>query len=136
MDSVSSVIELVIIVLLPTAAGYAIIGGFRALGWFSESRYKRRHRLASPTEPIERLGANLRRLRAELDVTETRPGVPAKSLRLKALRGAYVDALCTACERLEVSPPPGGERAPLAEVYRVEAALRERGLDVRQPVAH
>jgi hypothetical protein len=47
-----------------------------------------------------------------------------------------LDALCTACERLEVSPPPGGERTPQAEIYRVEAALRERGLDVRQPVAH
>jgi hypothetical protein len=49
------------------------------------------------------------------------------------LRGAYVDVLSVACERLEVSPPPGGERAPLAEIYRAEAALRQRGLDVRQP---
>ena len=51
---------------------------------------------------------------------------------MRALRGAYIDALTTACERLEVSPPPGGDRAPLAEIYRVEAALRERGLDVRE----
>jgi hypothetical protein len=134
--SVRPVIELVIVFLLPTAAVYAIIGGFRVAGWAAEHVHARRHRLDAPAEPIERLGANLRRLRAEFDATETRPGVPAKSLRLRALRGAYVDALCTACERLDVSPPLGGERAPLAEIYRVEAALRERGLDVRQPVAH
>jgi hypothetical protein len=136
MDDVAGhIIELVIVVLLPTAAGYAIIGGFRGAGWTAERWHARRHRLEPPAEPIERLQANLRRLRAEIDVTETRTGIPAKNLRLKALRGAYVDALCTACERLEVSPPPGGERAPQAEIYRVEAALRERGLDVRQPVA-
>jgi hypothetical protein len=137
MDSVSRVIELVIVVLLPTAVGYAVIGGFRGAGWSAERWYIRRHRLAAPTEPIERLGANLRRLRAELDATETRAGLTAKNLRLKALRGAYVDALCTACQRLEVSPPPsGGDRAPLTEIYRVEAALRQCGLDVRETAAH
>jgi len=135
MGSVRPAIELVIVILLPTAAGYAIIGGFRGAGWATRRWQARRYRLQAPAEPIERLGANLRRLRAELDAAETRSGVPAKHLRLQALRGAYVDALCTACERLEVSPPSGGERTPLAEIYRVEAALRERGLDVRQPVA-
>jgi hypothetical protein len=132
---VRPVIELVIVVLLPTAAGYALIYGFRGVQWSSGRWYTHRHRLDPPAEPIERLGASLRRLRAELDETETRSGVPAKNLRLKALRGAYVDALCTACERLEVSPPPGGDRAPLAEIYRVEAALRQRGLDVREKAA-
>jgi hypothetical protein len=130
------VIELVLIILLPTAVGYAIIGAFRGAGWAARYWNERQHRLDAPAEPIERLTASLRRLRAELDATETRSDVPAKNLRLKALRGAYVDALCTACQRLEVSPPSGGDRAPLAEVYRVEAALRERGLDVRQPVVH
>jgi hypothetical protein len=136
MDSVSRIIELVIVILLPTAAGYAIIGGFRGIGWSSERWRIRRQQLAAPAEPIERLGANLRRLRAELDATETRAGIPAKNMRLKALRGAYVDALCTACQRLEVSPPPAGDRAPLTEIYRVEAALRQRGLDVRETAAH
>ncbi len=137
MDGVvSHVIELVIIILLPTAAGYAIIGGWRGAGWTAERWHARQGRLAPPAEPIERLGANLRRLRAELDATETRTNVPAKNQRLKALRGAYLDALRTACARLEVSPPSGGDRVPLAEIYRVEAALRERGLDVRQPVPH
>jgi hypothetical protein len=51
---------------------------------------------------------------------------------VQALRGAYADALTAACRRLEVSPPSGGDRAPQAELYRVEAALRQRGLEVRQ----
>ena len=136
MDNVVPAIELVLVILLPTAVGYAIIGGFRGIGWSSERWHRRRHRLAAPAEPIERLGASLRRLRAELDATETRTGLTAKNMRLKALRGAYVDALSTACQRLDVSPPAGGERAPLTEIYRVEAALRQRGLDVRETAAH
>jgi hypothetical protein len=71
---------------------------------------------------------------------ETRSGVTAKNLRLQALRGAYADALGAACQRLQVSPPlnaspPGGERARQAEIYRVEAELRQRGLDVREPAS-
>jgi hypothetical protein len=136
MDNVVRVIELVLVILLPTALGYAVIVGLRGVGWSAEHWHIRRQRLAAPAEPIERLGANLRRLRAELDATETRGGLTAKNMRLKALRGAYVDALCTACQRLEVSPPRGGDRAPLTEIYRVEAALRQCGLDVRETAAH
>ena len=135
MDGVSPVIELVIAILLPTAVGYAIIVGIRGTRWFTERQRQRRYVRTPTAEPIERLGASLRRLRAELDVTETRPGMTAKNARLKVLRGAYVDALSAACERLEVSPPPGADRAALTEIYRVEAALRQRGLDVRQPAA-
>ena len=129
----SPVVEWVIVLLLPTAIGGAIIVGLRSARWSSERWRARRHQHAPQAEPIERLGARLCRLRAELDATETRSDIPAKHFRLRALRGAYVDVLSVACERFEVSPPPGGERAPLAEIYRAEAALRQRGLDVRQP---
>jgi len=71
------------------------------------------------------------RLRAELEDTETRSRLTAKNHRVQAVRGAYLDALGSACQRLDVSPPQGGDRVPLAEIYRVEAALRQRGLDVR-----
>jgi hypothetical protein len=92
-------------------------------------------------EPIERLTSTLRRLRAQLEDMETRTGVPNKHVRVEALRGAYLDVLGAACRRLEVSPPaiegnPGSSRANQAEIYRVEAALRQRGLDVREPAAH
>jgi hypothetical protein len=135
MDGVVRVIEWVLVILLPTAAGYAIIAGLRGARWSSEHWRVRRQQAQPPAEPIERIEARLCRLRAELDATETRTGVPAKSARLKALRGAYVDVLSEACERLDVPPPPGGDRAPLTEIYRVEAALRQRGVDVRQVAA-
>jgi hypothetical protein len=127
----SPLIELVIAILLPTAAGYAIIAVFRGVRRARQASYK-----PPPAEPLDRLGARLQRLRAELEQTETQPAVTAKSHRVRALRGAYLDLLSEACLRLEVSPPPGGDRAELIEIYRVEAELRSRGLDVRQPAAH
>ena len=90
--------------------------------------------MAPSPEPIDQLAADLRRLRADLEDTETRAGLTAKYHRVQALRGAYLDVLSAACQRLDVAPPPG-DGAPLAEIYRVEAALRQRGLDVRETAA-
>jgi hypothetical protein len=132
---VSPVFGYLLIFALPTAAGFAIVGAVRAARWLGEARRRARFQ-ALPPEPIERLQADLRRLRAELEDTENRSGLTAKHHRVRALRGAYVDALSAACLRLDVSSPAGGDRAPLAEIYRVEAALRQRGLDVREPAAH
>ncbi len=129
----SPVLGYLLVFALPTAVGFAIVGACRAARWLGEARRKARFQ-ALPPEPIERLAADLRRLRAELEDTETRSGLTAKHHRVQALRGAYVDALSAACQRLDVSPPSGGDRAPQAEIYRVEAALRQRGLDVRRDV--
>ena len=126
----SWVVYLILVLVLMPAAGYALIVGWRGANWLAEKRYK-----PPAPEPIERLTANLRRLRTELNDTETRDGLTAKHHRVQALRGAYIDTLTAACERLDVPPPPG-DRAPLAEIYRVEAALRQRGLDVRETAAH
>jgi hypothetical protein len=133
---VSPVLELVIAILLPTAVGYFIVASLHGANWSSERWRIRRHRLTAGPEPIERIEARLRRLRTELDATETNSGLMAKSVRLTAVRGAYLDVLAMACERLDVAPPPGGDRAGRAEIYRVEAALRQRGLDVREPAVH
>ncbi|HMD93865.1 MAG TPA: hypothetical protein VKG80_14620 [Trebonia sp.] len=129
----SPVVGYLLLFALPTAVGFALIGAWRAAGWLSEIHYKARFK-ALPPEPIERLEADLRRLRSELEDTETRSGLTAKHHRVQALRGAYVDTLSAACRRLDASPPSGGDRASQAEIYRVEAALRQRGLDVRQDV--
>ena len=134
----SPYLALVAVVFLPTAIGYGVIGAFRAVRWADN---RRQSRIVPEPEPIERLAATLRRLRVELEAMETRTGVPNKHLRVGALRGAYLDALGAACRRLEVSPPaieghPASPRANQAEIYRVEAALRQRGLDVREPAAH
>ena len=125
------VVEVVIAFVLMPIAVYALIGAWHGARWLSESRYR-----TPPPKPLERLEADLRRLRAELEDTETRAGLTAKHHRVQALRGAYLDALRTACQRLEVTPPPGGDRASQAEIYRVEAALRQRGLDVRETAVH
>lgn len=122
-------------VLLPTAAGYALLASFGAWERLADWRYRRRYARRPAAEPIERLTANLRRLRVQLDQTETRPGLTAKQARLTALRGAYADALRDACLQLGVTPPAGGAGAPLTEIYRVESSLRQRGLDVREPAA-
>jgi hypothetical protein len=126
---------LIFAALLPTVACFALVYIWRGAGWVGEVRARRKAGAALP-EPIDRLQADLRRLRAELEATETRSGLTAKHHRVQAVRGAYLDTLAAACRRLDVSPPPGGDRAPLAEIYRAEAALRERGLDVREPAAH
>jgi hypothetical protein len=128
-------LEYILVILLPTALGYGVIALIRALRWAGERR-RQAHR--PPPEPMDRLAGTLRRLRAELESLETRTGIPNKNVRVRALRGAYLDALGTACQRLEVSPPraavpSASRRADQAEIYRVEAALRQRGLDVREP---
>ena len=124
------VLAYLLLFALPTAVGFALIGAWRAARWLAEVRYRARFQ-ALPPEPIERLQADLRRLRSELEDTETRSGLTAKHHRVQAVRGAYLDALAAACRRLDISPPRGGDRASQAEIYRVEAALRHGGLEVR-----
>ena len=124
------VLAYLLLFALPTAVGFALIGAWRAARWLAEARYRARFQ-ALPPEPIERLEADLRRLRAELEDTETRSGLTAKHHRVQAVRGAYLDTLAAACRRLDISPPRGGDRASQAEIYRVEAALRQGGLEVR-----
>jgi hypothetical protein len=128
---VSPPFQLLTAIVLPIAAIYSLIGGGRLVKWISEQQTR-----APAPQPIERVRANLVRLRAQLEAMETRSDLPAKNLRLRALRTAYVDALNDACQRLDVSPPAGSRAQPQnvrqSDIYRMEAALRERGLDVRE----
>jgi hypothetical protein len=128
---VSPPFQLLTAIALPIAAVYSLIGGGRLVKWIVEQQTR-----APAPVPIERVRANLVRLRAQLEAMETRTDLPAKNLRLRALRAAYVDALCGACQRLDVSPPDGAQAHPesirQSDIYRMEAALRERGLDVRE----
>jgi hypothetical protein len=115
-----------------TAVGWAVQGGvrlYRAVGTRGSAG-------PLPGQPIERLGADVCRLRAELEAAENEMQFTRfKAARVTALRGAYLDVLSATCERLEVRPPApaGNAPVPLTEIYRAEAALRERGLDVRGP---
>ena len=121
--------DLVLVVVLMPVAVYAVIGAVRAARWIEEARRK-----APPPVPLDRLAANMRRLRAELDETETSAELTAKRHRVRSVRGAYLDTLAEACARLDVTPPPG-DAATQADIYRTEAALAARGLDVRHHTA-
>ena len=127
-------LEFAAAIALPIAAVYSLIGGARLLRWLSEQQSR-----PQPAEPIEQLRADLVRLRAQLEDMETRSDQPAKNLRVRALRAAYVDRLVDACQRLDVTPPVGARARPeivkQSDIYRMEAALLERGLDVREPAA-
>jgi hypothetical protein len=121
--------------LLPSLAGGAVLAVMR--GWRRADRVARQLRAdRAPAEPVTQVQARLRRLRAELESVENQAGGTAKRHRIIAVRGAYLDCLTSACQRFEISPPDGGDRARQAEIYRVEAALREHGLDVREAAVH
>ena len=119
-----------------TALGWAVLGGIR-LYRLCRALAARRSSAPVPREPIERLGTNLCRLRSKLEEEENKMFTPFKAARVRALRAAYVDVLCAACEELEILPPAvrGNPVAPLTEIYRAEEALRESGLDVRRRIA-
>jgi hypothetical protein len=131
--------EFALAIALPIAAVYAVVGGGRLLNWISEHRISAHRAHAPALQPIQRVSANLVRLRAELESTETRSDLVAKNMRLRAARAAYVDALCDACWRLDIAPLSGAqprrENFRQSDIYRLETALRERGLDVRETAA-
>jgi hypothetical protein len=125
MDAMVRFGLLALAVLLPTLTGYAILIAVRACRRAAESR-----RRPPPPEPVERLVTRLRKLRLELEAIENTPRATARRHHLRAIRGAYLDVLRMACERFDVSPPQGSYHARQADIYRAEAALRDRGLDV------
>jgi hypothetical protein len=120
-----------LVVLLPSLAFGAVLALGRGLRRADDAA--RQHRAdRAPAEPLAQVEARLRRLRAELEAMENQPGGMAKQHKIMAVRGAYLDCLNSACQRFAVSPPAGGDRARQAEIYRVEAALRQHGVDVRE----
>jgi hypothetical protein len=131
LDDMGSIALWVFAVFLPSLAAGAVL--FAVRGWRRADELARRLRAdRAPAEPVDH-EARLRRLRAELEALENQPGGTAKRHRVVAVRGAYLDCLTSACQQFGVSPPAGGDRARQAEIYRVEAALRAHGLDVREP---
>jgi hypothetical protein len=116
---------LLVAVLLPTSLAYGVVAA-RCI----YARHQAHRSPVSASRPVERIRADLRRLHDLLESTESAPDLPAKNLRCRATRAAYLDALTAACRQLEVRAPEG---APVsrAEIYRVEADLRRVGVDVR-----
>lgn len=118
---------LVLAVALLIGSGYAVVAANRLY----ERMSHRGRRGAAEPEPIEQLKARLRRLHDLVDATEAAPSdLPAKNLRCRATRAAYVDVLSVACERFQIAPP-AGQPVPWPEIFRVESDLRRHGVDVR-----
>lgn len=123
--SEEALLWLIVAVLLPTGSGVLWVVGRRIAQRLGE---RRREPVAGP--PVERVAADLRRLHAQLAAAEDDRLLPAKQLRCRAIRAAYLDTLVIACKQLGVAPPTG-HPVPRAEIYRVEAQLRQLGLEVR-----
>jgi hypothetical protein len=124
---VLKVVEVVLILCIPTLMGTA-------------GRWLRNRRAvaASAPIPLERLAADLRRLHGQVarveDAADMKPG---RGVRVRALRTAYGDSLLAACRALEVpDAPTDATRLTTTDIYRLEGALRERGLDVRPSALH
>jgi hypothetical protein len=133
---VLKVAEVVLILLIPTLVGAALLWGVRL--WGIVARRIRARRATAAPMPLERLAANLRRLRQQVarveDAADSKPG---RGVRVRALRTAYGDSLLSACRALDVpDAPTDPTRLTTSETYRLEAALRDRGLDVRPTALH
>lgn len=119
------VAEVVLVLLSPTLIAAAVLQSGRL------ARAVAARRCARPvptTAPLECLATDARRLRQAVIAAENGPDTrPGRGTRVRALRTAYVDCLRDACHALDV---PVAAELRGADLYRVEAALRDRGLDV------
>lgn len=119
---------LVVALLLPSAICYA------ALHLVDVMRFIRRRLWPDPVvafgRPVERIAADVRRLRAQVDAATASTAQPAKALRRRALLAAYDDVLVEACRALDVREDLRHTRGDLlfVERCRVELALRDAGL--------
>jgi hypothetical protein len=135
---VLKVAGIVLILLTPTLAGIALLG---AIGLWGDSVRRirvRRHGATAGVPPLERVAADLRRLHSDVIRLEDSPdATPGRNTRLRAVRAAYGDSLLIACRALEVPVETRDlSRASAIELYRLEAALRDRGLDVYPATLH
>jgi hypothetical protein len=135
---VLKVAEVALILLIPTLVGAALIGAVRL--WGIAGRWNRNRRAVATASPIplERLAVDLRRLHRQVArVEDAADMTPGRGVRVRALRTAYGDSLLAACRALEVpDAPTDPRRLTTSEIYRLEGALRDRGLDVRPSALH
>jgi len=126
---VANAFWLVVVLLVPTMLGWAVLGGARL---WRGVRSRGRGPVAT-NQPIERIATDLRRLKAERTKLVGQPPGPGRGVRSQALTAAYVDVLTAACRVLEVPPPrvSAAGRTTATEISRVEAELWMKGLDPR-----
>jgi hypothetical protein len=135
---VLKVTEVVLILLTPTLAGAALLGSLRLWRFLAGRRRLHRSPTGAVAVPLETLAAELRRLHRQLvRIEDAADMTPGRGLRVKAIRAAYGDSLLDACRALDVpNAPADPTRLTTSEIYRLEAALRDRGLDIRPTALH
>jgi hypothetical protein len=128
---------MVLLLLTPALAGLALLGAIGIWGDAVRLRFRRREP-APVIPPLERVAADLRRLRGDVVRLEDAPDTtPNRAARLSTVRVAYRESLLIACRALEVSVNAGElSRSPAPEIERLEAQLRDRGLDVCPTALH
>jgi hypothetical protein len=120
---------LVVIVLVPTTLFWLAL---KVPAWVDELLDRRAERLQAMRPhgpPLEKLAADLRRLRAE--IVEHKP---TSNVRHIGLLKAYDDVLVAVCDRLEI--PTGLSGLPIGrdrdvERLRTESAVQEAGVPLR-----
>lgn len=121
------VAEVVLVLLSPTLIAAAVLQSGRLARAVAARRSVIRP--TPTTAPLESLAADARRLRQAVIAAENGPDTtPGRGTRVRALRTAYAECLRDACHALDVPVAAADLRG--AELYRVEAELRDRGLDV------
>jgi hypothetical protein len=126
----ASVLFLIVVVMIPTLVGGAVLGLARL--WRRTTERPRNDPIVPLGPPIERIALDLRRLNAQRDEMRSQPPAPGRWVRAQALEGAYTDVLVVACRALDVAAPelsPAG-MASSGEIRRAEHELRQCGLDV------
>lgn len=129
MVPVGNLVLLAVAVIAPSLLFWLLLRVPRTVDAVGAYLRRRRRGLEPTTPPIERLAADLRRVRRAL--AEFPPGTPA--VRRRATREAYDALLAQACGVLEVPHrldvlAEGVDRE--VERLRVEEALREAGVRV------
>jgi hypothetical protein len=124
-------IWLALIVITPSALFWVGLQIPKLVNAVRERRAARRPDEQPKGIPVEKLAADLRRLRAELVYRK-----PTTNLRLTALMEAYDDVLEATCARLELPShlrelPIGRDRD--IERLRTEAAIQEAGISLEVP---
>ena len=122
---------MVLVIALPSLLLWAGLQIPRLVDALRERGARRRGEDRPPRVPLEKLVADLRRLRT--DLVHDRP---TTNVRLTALLLAYDDVLESTCERLEL--PTRLHELPIGldrdlERLRTEAAVQEAGISLESP---
>ena len=101
----TGVVLLAVVLIGLLALPYLVSAAVRVIRRQYELIAEQRRPAADSLPSIEKVTADLRRLRAQLEARENRPGLTGKGMRMGAVRIAYVQVLGIACHQLEVPPP-------------------------------